>query len=36
MTDRLDAVGGTVQVQSAPGKGARLEGRLPIAAAAPT
>jgi len=31
MTDRIDALGGTLSVQSAPGVGTTISGRLPIA-----
>ena len=31
MRDRLEALGGSLQVDSAPGKGATLEGRVPLA-----
>jgi signal transduction histidine kinase len=35
MRDRLGAVGGTVEIASAPGAGTRVTGRVPTAAAAP-
>jgi signal transduction histidine kinase len=31
MADRLDALGGTLSVRSAPGAGTTIEGRLPVA-----
>ena len=30
MTDRLDAIGGTLHVTSAPGRGTTVEGRIPV------
>jgi signal transduction histidine kinase len=33
MTDRLDALGGRLDIQSTPGYGTVLNGRLPLAAA---
>ena len=35
MTDRLDAIGGTIRVQSAPGEGTTVTGTIPIAASRP-
>jgi signal transduction histidine kinase len=32
MTDRLSALGGTLNVRSAPGAGTTVAGRIPIAA----
>ncbi|MBW3618671.1 MAG: GAF domain-containing protein [Actinobacteria bacterium] len=32
MRDRLDALGGHVSIDSAPGRGTRVEGRIPVAA----
>ena len=32
MTDRVDALSGTITVESSPGSGTRVEGRLPVAA----
>ena len=31
MTDRLGAMGGTVRVESAPGRGTRIRGTIPLA-----
>ena len=31
MTDRLGAMGGTVRVESAPGRGTKIRGRIPLA-----
>jgi signal transduction histidine kinase len=36
MRDRLAAVGGELAIVSAPGKGTRVVGRIPLAAAAQT
>jgi signal transduction histidine kinase len=33
MADRLDAIGGSIEVESAPGAGTRVIGRLPVAGA---
>jgi signal transduction histidine kinase len=30
MTDRVGAIGGTVTVDAAPGKGTRISGRIPL------
>jgi signal transduction histidine kinase len=30
MTDRVGAIGGTVVVESAPGKGTKISGRIPL------
>jgi signal transduction histidine kinase len=30
MADRLDAIGGTLEVTSAPGRGTTVTGRLPV------
>ena len=30
MADRLDAIGGTLHVTSAPGRGTTVEGRIPV------
>jgi signal transduction histidine kinase len=35
MRDRLGAIGGTLEVQSAPGEGTRVRGRIPVGAEAP-
>jgi signal transduction histidine kinase len=35
MADRLEALAGTLEIESAPGAGTRVEGRLPLAAVAP-
>ena len=32
MADRLDAIGGNLSVDSAPGRGTVVEGRVPVAA----
>jgi signal transduction histidine kinase len=31
MEDRLGAIGGTLEVESAPGRGTKIAGRIPIA-----
>jgi signal transduction histidine kinase len=31
MNDRVGAIGGTVTVDAAPGKGTRISGRIPLA-----
>jgi signal transduction histidine kinase len=35
MADRLGAIGGKLDVQSAPGKGTRISGRIPLAVQVP-
>jgi signal transduction histidine kinase len=35
MRDRLGAIGGTLEVDSAPGEGARVRGRVPVDDAMP-
>jgi signal transduction histidine kinase len=32
MSDRLGAIGGTVEVRSAPGQGTRVSGSVPVTA----
>jgi signal transduction histidine kinase len=34
MTDRIDALGGTLELTSTPGKGTRVTGSLPIGSSA--
>ena len=36
MADRLEAIGGTLEVQSSPGTGTRVMGRVPVSAEATT
>ena len=36
MADRLDALGGTIELESEPGAGARLSGTIPVPKAVPT
>jgi signal transduction histidine kinase len=36
MADRLDALGGTIELESEPGAGARLSGTIPVPQAVPT
>ena len=36
MSDRVGATGGSFKVQSAPGQGTRISGRIPVPAAQPT
>jgi signal transduction histidine kinase len=36
MADRLASVGGTLSIDSAPGRGSRITGRVPVEAAAAT
>jgi signal transduction histidine kinase len=33
MSDRVGAIGGSLKVQSAPGKGTKISGRIPVAEA---
>jgi len=35
MSDRVGAIGGSLKVQSAPGQGTRISGRIPVAELVP-
>jgi signal transduction histidine kinase len=35
MSDRVGAIGGSISVQSAPGKGTKISGRIPVESEAP-